>query len=352
MVYIGLIVWIIISSLICFGNYFNTDKNKKIFVMLVFVAMCLIMAFRSIEVGADTSNYKEIFDSMKNTSFKEITSNYHTYSMEIGYALFMKICSLVCGDYYFFQVVFSMLFSILAANFILKEADNIFIGVIVFLGIGIYMITFNVARQMLAAMLLANSWIFLRKGKGVKSVLCVLVASTFHMTAFIFVIIYVIYFFKDNKYIIRLIPLVIIIGALNFNRLLPIIARYFTYYHNYYANEKVIQTAGFVWIVWIIILLVAVRILYLMKETNIDHLIAAIFSIIWVVSNIVGLSFNYFERLGLYFMPFVPVMLSFSGNYIRSRSVRRIYLSGMTASFIIYFLLSVSSEQYLYTTFL
>lgn len=283
MVYIGLILWIIISSLICFGNYFNVNKNRKTFVILVFVAMCLIMAFRSVEVGVDTSNYKTIFDLIKNTSLREITSNFYTYSMEIGYALFMKACSLICGDYYFFQVVFSVLFSILAAKFILEESDNIFIGVIVFLGIGIYTITFNVARQMLAAMLVANSWIFLKKGEKKKSILCVLVVSTFHMTALIFMVAYVIYFFRYNKRIIRLIPLVVIIGALNFNRIFSFITRYFTYYHNYYANEKVIQTAGYVWIIWIIVLIVAARIIYIAKETNIEHSIAAIFSMIWVM---------------------------------------------------------------------
>lgn len=213
MVYIGLIFWILISSLICFGRYFNVNRNRKIFTILAFIAMCLIMAFRSIEVGVDTSNYKRIFDLIKDTSFGEITSNFHTYSMEIGYALFMKWCSLICGDYYFFQVIFSTLFSILSAKFIFEESDNIFVSVIVFLGIGIYTITFNIARQMLAAMLVANSWIFLKKGENGRSILCILIALTFHMTAFIFMIAYVIYFFRYNKRIIRLIPLVIIVGC-------------------------------------------------------------------------------------------------------------------------------------------
>ena len=205
---------------------------------------------------------------------------------------------------------------------------------------------------MLASMLVANSWIFLKKGKNKISILYILVASTFHITALIFMVAYIIYFFRYNKRIIRLIPLVIIIGALNFDRLFPFITRYFTYYHNYYANEKVVQTAGFVWIIWIIVLLIAARIIYIAKGTNTEHSIAAIFSMIWVVCNIIGLSFNYFERLGLYFIPFVSVMFSFSGNYIKSRLVRKIYLNGMTIAFIIYFLLSASSKQYLYTSFL
>lgn len=352
MVYIGLILWMIISSLICFGKYFNINKNRKIFVILVFVVMCLIMAFRSVDVGVDTGNYKIIFDLMKNTSFIEITDNFYTDSMEIGYALLMKVCSLICEDYYFFQVVISVLFSILAAKFILEESDNIFIGVVVFLGIGIYIIAFNVARQMLAAMIVANSWILLKKGKRNRSIVCVLVASTFHITALVFMAVYIIYFFRHNKYIIRLIPFFAVIGAINFDRILSFVAKYFTYYHNYYANEKVIQTAGFVWIIWSIVLLVAVRILYIARETNIEHSIAAIFSMIWVICNIIGLSFNYFERLGLYFISFVPVMFSFSGNYIKNRSIRWIYLNGMTVAFIIYFLLSVYSEQYIYNTFI
>lgn len=352
MVYIGLIVWILLSSLLCFGNHLDVRKNRKLFVLLSFLYMCAIMSFRSVDVGVDTKSYQHIFELMCSTRISDILAHFHTYSMEVGYALAMKLCSLISSNYYFFQIVFSIAFNILSAKFIFEETDNIFVGVIVFLGIGIYATSFNIARQMLAVMLVANSWTLLRKEKKITAIFCVLLASTFHITALVFFAAYVVYFCRNNKFIIRIVPFVILIGAISFNRIFPLITRYFSYYHNYYANEKVIQSAGKVWIIWLIVLLIAINIIYVVKQKNFEHSIAAIFSLVWVACNVIGLSFNYFERLGLYFIPFVPVMISFYGIYLKNSTIRRVYIGGTSIAFIAYFIISMNSAQYIYTSFI
>lgn len=352
MIYTSLILWILISSILCFGRHLDVNRNRKIFIILSFIYMGVIMAFRSVEVGVDTKNYQTIFELMSDTRITDILSNFHTYSMEVGYALFMKICSIIYPNYYFFQVVFTIIFSILAAKFIYEETDNIFVGVIVFLGIGIYATTFNIARQMLATVLVANSWTLLKRERRITAILCVLIASTFHFTAFIFFAAFVVYFYKNNKYIIRALPIMVLIVALNFRKLFPIVTKYFSFYHNYYANEKVIQTAGHVWIIWTIVFVVALIIIYLAKKSNLEHSMVALFALIWVACNVIGLSFNYFERIGLYFIPFIPVLFSFSDEYLKNRTVQRIYISSMSLAFMAYFLISMNSTQYVYSTFL
>lgn len=310
------------------------------------------LGFRTVSVGVDTETYRILFDIISNTDFTSILSGSYASTMEIGYALFMKICSLIINDYYFFQVVYSIIYCSLFARFILKETDNIYIGVVVFLGIGLFELPFNLARQILAVALVSNGWISFKNRNWKSLVLFMILAFLCHKTAILFTIVYILYFFRNNKLFIRLTPFIIAILVLTYEKWIKFGEVIFGGYGNYYSNMKIKQTAGLVWIVWLFVLFVALVILYNFKKYNIELVLPAIFSIGWVACNIIGLSFNYFERIGLYFTPFIPLMFASSPGCVKNVFIRRIYIIGMTSSFLAYFLFGVlNSQQYIYSTF-
>lgn len=352
MIYIVLILWILVSSVMCFGRKFDTQKNRVIFMVFVFGFMGILMGIRGLSVGVDTEHYKSFYDIVSDMKFLDIVSNYYVASLEVGYAAFMKMCSVVLDNYFFFQIIHGFIFAGLSAKFLLDNSENIFISTIVFLGIGAYATAFNISRQMLAVILVANSWTYLKRRENFKAIIFVFLAAAIHVSAVIFFAAHLIYYFRNNKAIIRLIPIAIIICAVKYKQLIEFFSPFASVYRNYFRNESVIQTAGKVWIVWIIVLLIAFWTIYVSQMKNQEYLFVAIFSMIWVVCNIIGLSFNYFERLGLYFIPFVPVMFSYSKDYIKDTIVRYLYMFFMNASFIAYFLISVlTSKQYVYIPF-
>ena len=353
MVYVGLAVWMLLSFVVSFDDAVHKNTQKKLFLLLVFLFSALIMGLRGESVGIDTYSYKEKFDIIARTDILEIISNFYTSSLEIGYALFMKVCSLVVDNYFFFQMAYAVIFATLSAKFLHDNADNILIATVVFFGIGIYAIAFNVSRQMLAALLTANSWTYLRKGNKIKAISLVLVATTMHITAVVFLCAFLLYALRNKKKIFKYCLIILMFFALLFDKIMPLVARIFPVYYNYFANEKGTQSAGLVWAIWLIVSIMAIYIIYNhnRQHTATEHSIIAFFSIAWCVFNVIGLHFNYFERLGYYFMPFVVILFSQFEKTLNPELLKPIYKTGVCVAFLIYFLLSTwGSEQYAYTT--
>ena len=88
-----------------------------------------------------------------------------------------------------------------------------------------------------------------------------------------------------------------------------------------------------------------------MLDWTAETYLYAAFSLFYVASNIIGLSFNYFERLGCYFAPFVMITFERFGMQIKNTIIRRMYYCGLVVCFSIYFILSTKTEQYLYNFF-
>lgn len=352
MVYACLSVWMLLAFVVCFGNRVHINTQKKLFLFFVFMLSTVIMGLRDVSVGVDTSAYKEKFEIIAHTSMLEIISNFYTSSLEIGYVLFMKICSLVVDNYFFFQMVYAVIFSVLSAKFLYNNADNILIATIVFFGIEMYAIAFNVSRQLFAAILVANSWTYLRKRNNIKALSLVLIATTMHITAAVFGCAFLLYALRRKKRIFEYCVIALMGFTLLFNKVMPLIARIFPVYYNYFANEKGNQSAGLVWAIWLITTALALYVIYSRQSTTSENSMIAIFSLVWVMCNVIGLHFNYFERLGYYFMPFVVIFYSQFERYLSRELLRPIYKIGVCMAFLAYFLLSMcGSQQYIYTTF-
>lgn len=353
MAYVLLIAWIILVSIVCFGFHMDVKKNNDVFLTLVFGYMAFLMGMRGLSVGVDTYHYQELYNIIAGMPFSEIFSSFYHMALELGYVLMMKICAVVGGSYFLFQFVFAVIYSLLSAKFLKDNSENILIATIVFVGIGAYIMAFNIARQMLAVMITVNSWTYLKKKKYYQVLLIILLAASVHITAIIFFFACLLYILRMKKYLLKISPLLLIVAAIKHKEIINFVSLYVKKYASYLSNHTEHIKAGMVWIMWLILIFIAFWVIYLSKNENREHYVIAIFTLIYVVFYIVGLSFNYFERLGLYFMPFVSIMLSFFSAYFKKISTRMIYNAGVCAAYIFYFLLSaLRSSQYNYITFL
>ena len=348
MVYIFLVSWVIVCGIICF----RYDKNYNVR-FLVLSALCLvaIMGLRSLSVGVDTSTYSEYYYSVSNLSMKDIVSSFYTQSMEVGYCIFIKICSLIVKDYFFFQIVYAVIFTALIAKFLYDNSTNIFISLIVYLGIGAYLLSFNISRQMLAVAIVINGWTYLKKRKIVLALLLYALAISIHITAISFIIGYLIYVLRNKKVVMRVIPLIIVLLSLNYKWLLNIFYNNSTLFKSYFHKDYR-QTAGWVWVLWLIIIAIALFILYFRKTHINEHMAIANYSLLWVACNVIGLEFSYFERVGLYYIMFVPILVALLLQYMSNSRLKRTYEFAVCLCFILYFLISaLGPEQYKYTFF-
>ena len=61
----------------------------------------MIMAMRGVSVGTDTAEYKNIFSYVTNKNWSQVSDSYGIFTQfEIGYAVFMKLCSYLHPSYF------------------------------------------------------------------------------------------------------------------------------------------------------------------------------------------------------------------------------------------------------------
>lgn len=370
MTYIALLLWVFLSGTFCFTTNWkiNFKKNKNIFIWLSFTPIIFLMGLRDLSVGVDTLNYYYIYNEVSKASLIQLTNDFYYLDIELGYVILMKIISYI-GNYYFFQLVISSLICMLYIRFIHYNMEYYFIGIILFLGFDIFLLSMNITRQMLAILLIANSWTSLINNKKYTALLFYLLAGLTHTTSWVFFIIFVMYYFRENYFILRLIPVFGVAVIFSYETIIKIMSKLIWRYRNYYQNKKEIMTPGLSVIIWIIIAIISILLLVKcyykykkllredLEEKNIllkpifENYVYSVFSLFYVSSYFIGLRFNYFERFGLYFAPFVILVFERYGNSIRNDFLRRLYFCSLTICFSVFFIIRSSTSQYIYNVF-
>lgn len=335
----------------------NTQNAKKMFLFIFFLVCSLIMGLRDQSVGVDTFQYVIHFNTYASKSWSEIFSSYSfEYSMEFGYIVLMKLFSLICDNYYFFQFCISTIYCFGIARFLYYSVDNIddiIIACSVFLGIGVFFHPFNITREYVAIMLLANSWIFLMQKKIVKAWLFTLFAISIHFTSIVGLIAYLICFLGKKGKLIRWLPIISLIMLFSYKPILNWFVKIFPQYQKYHDYTANAQGVGLVRIVWLIVAIFSIIVIYNRKKVfdNIEKFIA-VFCLFYVIANVIGLQFAYFERVGYYFIPFTMVLFSLIKKIFKDKLLLGIYNLGVFSCFIAFYLLTgFTTAQYQYSFF-
>lgn len=359
MIYVIQIILLCVIAVICFGKKFekiSVKKNQILFLFIVFSVFILIMGLRDVSVGVDTNTYSKHYSNILNSSWKDIfLGNVASNTMEIGWNVWMKLCTYVSPYYLFFQIIYAIVYCWFSARFISKTS-NVFVSTVLFLGLGMFTGAFNIQRQYLAVIWLGNSYLAYREKKIKETVIYFLGAVLVHKLSICFILVYVIYALKDKEKLVKALPIVGIIVALNYKLIIALATVFVPAYHNYYTNEKAApQTASGVWIIWGIIICISLYGIYSKKIRNQEYKIICIFSLGYVLCNIIGLQFNYFERIGLYFVSLLLLVFADFGLYLKriySENIGRIYYTGLVGCYIVYYLLSCFTESALKYSFI
>lgn len=354
MIYKLLILYLVFAFIIIhsISISYNISWNKiqKHFLRLAFVALFIIMAFRNTSVGTDTYTYSILYNYVSKASIPYIISNFFALDIELGYALLMKIISLLNGSYYTFQIFISFLFCLLMYRFIRDNMNNTITGVILFISLGLYLTTFNITRQMLAVALVANAWTFLKKSQYIKFVIYVIIAVTIHLSSIISIFIFAAYAIRNNRKLYLIILIFVLCLPFIFYNVISIVSNYLPAYENYFNNTKEIQEAHLSKVLWGIEGFISLNIVFLRKY-NIHDKFIALMCLINIMTNIISLYFNYFERIGLYFSPFLLLLFEIYGNSLNNKLLNRSYYIALYTCFLIFFIRSSSTDQYVYSFF-
>ena len=349
MIYFCLVIWLLIIGKICFPNYRKcySKATRKSFIVLFFFACAILSGFRCLHVGVDTINYKHQFDLVAASSWSDIFSSFYFNSMEIGYVLFMKLCSTIFNNYIIFQVIESVIFLCLFGRFIIDSTNHVFLACCVFLGIGILLDFMNVTRQVFAVAVVINGLCDLRKKHAIRAFIVLIIAVTIQISSAVFLISYILYFLRNKNLIMKLLPLCSIFVLVFSELFVNIVIAFFPKYENYLMRNSINQSAHFIILVWLIIVFMALLTIYGRKKANPFSNVIALFCIFYVICNCLGFKYNYFERVGLYFVPFVLLLLPEFVARIKNKRLMDAINFCMVFGFTMLFLISsTGSKQY------
>ncbi len=156
------------------------QKTKVLFYILSFLPFLLVSGFR---YGLGTDYFgRYVYD------YSRIYEGIEVKNLEIGFTLLMK------GTMFFsekpFLMFFITAFIISGCIFfaIAKESKDKVLSICVYFLLGFFFDSLNIMRQFLAISIIFIGFLFLIKRKKVFFVLCVLMASLFHSTALIMLV--------------------------------------------------------------------------------------------------------------------------------------------------------------------
>ena len=176
--------------------------SSKIYWYLNAILIWFIMAFKSLNVGADTPSYVSIY---KNASTIIIPKNFINWffpangaRFENGYLVYNRLLSSINSNPQFLFIVSASIFIICLAFMVKSLHLNTIVSILVFECLGFFSFFMNALRQGLACSLCMVAFVFAVKRRPVKFLLFYYLALSMHSSAIIFAVVYLINFLRDD----------------------------------------------------------------------------------------------------------------------------------------------------------
>lgn len=207
-----MVIYSIILFLIIFG-IINYDFRKNSFLgnfyyFLVFAVMTIMTGMRY-RVGGDSLQYDDYFKYFPTLAeLQDFVANDKSFSYQPLYLLFVALCKTVSADYYFYQMVHSVVVNAVIFWFVRKNSDFKY-TVLLFLYIFLFYFyfTFEIQREIFAICCFLLGFEFFKKSKWIPYYALAVTAFFFHISA---IILFALPLFKLIKFNRKFIVLTII----------------------------------------------------------------------------------------------------------------------------------------------
>ncbi|RFU62720.1 EpsG family protein [Bacillus sp. V59.32b] len=331
----------LILYILLLGLLLGTGKQNRIkqitYIILTFGLFFIIVAFRSENVGNDTSEYLRLFSSISLSG--DITS--FAWRYEIGYLYLNKLLSLIGSHPQIIIIVTSFIIIFGFARFFYKYSQIHWLSTYLFFTFGYYGATMNTIRLQLAIIVILFAYDYLRKRNLIKFILIVILASMFHRTALVFLLAWPItklkFNFKTALTAIITSLILYIIFPIIFEVLLNIFPTYEYYLGSEYLNGEIRLASVLNMLVGISIILFGIFTGYHTQKREIDignfnvqsvnrtevndGQLMLLLLVAGVSITFISFNFNLLNRVGDYFLLFSCVYLPNSLKRLRDKNL-------------------------------
>lgn len=313
-------------------------KNQRalffFFMVLVFVVM-----LRHETVGNDTGNYIRIFYRFAGLSWNALCK----VDMEIGFGYYAKLISLFFKNAQFFLAATAMLFIMMIYPTYKRLCVDASLTIVLFCTMSTFVMMFSGIRQMLAIGIGFIAYDFTRNKKLVPFALTVLLAISFHTSAFMLAFMYPLYHARiTKKWLFVVVPVLVV--CFIFNR--PIFAALTLILEQYTTYETEISSTG-AYTMLILFGAFTVFSFIIPDETKIDKETIGLrnFLLLSFAIQMFAPLHTLAMRMNYYYIIFIPLLLPKIIEY-RSRRWSQVAMAGrhvMVIFFLLYFFLNANS---------
>lgn len=183
--YLFLALFYIICIILEYGLR-NKFFNKICWITILILPLFILAAFRAPSVGNDSVNYYNAYYNITQaSSLFNIDSR-----LEKGYVFFNRIIGNLGFNYLEFQIIENIIIYFVLGLTIKKYSKSYALSIYCFLTMRMFFGTMNISRQYLAVIIILCSIESIKKQKPLKFILIIILASSFHTTAIVFLVMY------------------------------------------------------------------------------------------------------------------------------------------------------------------
>lgn len=176
------------------GNINEINQKRKRYCIAVFGAMLLFAGLRGPSVAIDTASRYSMFSTVCKMGFLDAFEYMRSLrnGSEIGYSFFISLISRILSTPYLLNLTLDLFVIITFAYFFYHYAEDLKIACLMYFSFA-FSSSLNITRQYVAAAFFIWAVICIIRGKKIRSMLLIAIATSFHTSAVFLFAIYLLY---------------------------------------------------------------------------------------------------------------------------------------------------------------
>lgn len=335
-----------ISTFFPFGIYQNkrvvstydhsyiVRKRNKMTIVMFFLGLFILLALRDITVGRDLIEYKKIFERCFYTSFAELPD----FRWELGYTIYNKVVSIISDNFRLLLILSAIIVLLPIYKLYSQETKYSFLLIMLFINMPCFLMMFSGLRQAIATSIGILVFMAIEDKKYILSALLILLAISFHVSAFVLILLYPAFFVKIKaKHLLFIAPAMVAILIFRVPILETFISWAPSHYIEYYGQLS--QTGAIGTLLLFLIFSVFSFVIWdetvMTKKDFFLRNILLISTIFQFFVPIHGLA----QRMSYYFLIFVPVAMIRTVQAPKKslKSISNVAVVVMSCFFLVYF---------------
>ena len=339
-------IYLVVFFLVTVLNFFSwrVEKLRPYSLFLSFFLLMILFTLRDVSVGIDTRDYFDFFNYTNLDGLGQQAFNLQTLFLptrfEIGFKLYTYLVSLLTNSIIVYLFISSALIYVPIYLFIKRYSTNFYLSWVIYFCF-FFFGSMSLLRQSIAMSILVFGTRFIAERKLLKYTGIVLLASSFHITALVGMMLYPLYKIRPSKKSLTFMASIAGGIFILMPNLVYLAASFNPRYEFYLDRINSFSFASYAaFALYGLIFLILMLLTKTIKEKAAPGQLSKDFYVMtsFIAMLIMGLSIrvNSLDRLSLFFMIFsvvsVPSFLTKSGNSQYTRFLKM----GLVGVFVLY----------------